>query len=115
MAQDAHGIDRQYAAVNLHVLRSLLCAGLVFAPHTSNAADAVSAGSDISVGQRVFEASCAACHGAHGRPDPASAVVQALGLSTGMPGQCGNLSAAEILAVVAYIKTLAPGSKPTGL
>lgn len=35
---------------------------------------------DIEAGRRTFESVCATCHGASGRPDPESPVVQALGV-----------------------------------
>ncbi len=98
---------------------------------------------DLDVGRQVYERSCAACHGAAGRPDPANPVVRALdpppadlsdplfnsrepaadwvlvvahggaalGLSAAMPAQSAALSERDIENVVAYIKTLAPGSE----
>lgn len=35
------------------------------------------AATDLTVGKRIFETVCVACHGANGRPDPASPIVQA--------------------------------------
>lgn len=97
---------------------------------------------DLALGERLFAQACASCHGAAGRPDPASPVVQALGiepadlsdplfnsrepaidwelvvkggghalgLSEKMPAWGDSFTDAEIAALVAYVKTLAPGS-----
>ena len=98
---------------------------------------------DHAVGQRLFETTCASCHGARGKPDASSPVVQALetepadlsdplfnsrepaldwelvvkhggralGLSEQMPAWGSAFTDAEIAALVAYVKTLAPGSE----
>lgn len=106
-------------------------------------AAASSTAPDLETGRRLFSESCAGCHGPGGRPDPASPVVQALGiepadltdplfnsrepaidwelvvkhggrafgLSEKMPAWGSSFTDAEIAAIVAYIKTLAPGSE----
>ncbi len=98
---------------------------------------------DHAVGQRLFETTCASCHGARGKPDASSPFVQALetdpadlsdplfnsrepaldwelvvehggralGLSPQMPAWGSSFTDAEISALVAYVKTLAPGSE----
>jgi len=98
---------------------------------------------DVEQGRRLFETSCASCHGAGGRPDPDGPIVKALdptpadladplfnsrepaldwelvvkhggrslGLSPQMPGWGGAFTDEEIGAIVAYVKTLAPGSE----
>ena len=98
---------------------------------------------DLAVGRRLFESTCASCHGAQRTPDPSSPVVQALetapadlsdplfnsrepaldwelvvkhggralGLSKQMPAWGSAFTDAEIAALVAYVKTLAPGSE----
>ena len=98
---------------------------------------------ELEVGRRLFETSCATCHGIQGRPDPESPVVRALdpppadlgdplfnsrepaldwqlvvkhggdalGLSEQMPAWGSTFTDAEITALVAYVKTLAPGSE----
>jgi mono/diheme cytochrome c family protein len=98
---------------------------------------------DHAVGQRLFETTCASCHGAQGKPDASSPVVQALetepadltdplfnsrepaldwelvvrhggralGLSEQMPAWGPAFTDAEIAALVAYVKTLAPESE----
>lgn len=98
---------------------------------------------DLEVGRRLFESTCAACHGVKGRPDPQNPVVQALdpppadlgdplfnsrepaldwqrvvkhggyalGLSKQMPAWGSTFTEAEIVALVDYVKTLAPGSE----
>ena len=100
------------------------------------------AATDLALGERLFAQTCASCHGPRGRPDPASAVVaalgttpadlsdplfnsrepaadwervvkhggRALGLSEKMPAWGSSFTDGEITAIVAYIKTLAPGS-----
>ena len=55
-------------------LRALLAAVVLgFCFPVANAAD-------VEAGKRVFESTCAVCHGVTGRPDPNSAVVQGLGV-----------------------------------
>lgn len=98
---------------------------------------------ELEVGRRLFETTCASCHGAQGRPDPQSPVASALnappadlsdplfnsrepaldwqlvvkhgghalGLSEQMPAWGSAFSDAEIAAIVANVKTLAPGSE----
>jgi mono/diheme cytochrome c family protein len=117
----------------------LLIAGLAMA----SAGVAVGEPPDPALGQRLFETTCATCHGARGKPDSSSPVVQALetepaelsdplfnsrepaldwelvvkhgghalGLSPQMPAWGSSFTDAEISALVAYIKTLAPGSE----
>ena len=51
-----------------------LIAGLAMAFAGSAAAETP----DLAVGQRLFETTCASCHGARGKPDASSPVVQAL-------------------------------------
>jgi mono/diheme cytochrome c family protein len=117
----------------------LLIAGLVM----SFAGAAAGEAPDHAVGQRLFETTCASCHGARGQPDASSPVVQALetepadlsdplfnsrepaldwelvvkhggralGLSEQMPAWGSAFTDAEIAALVAYVKTLAPGSE----
>ncbi|MDP9199847.1 MAG: cytochrome c [Pseudomonadota bacterium] len=104
---------------------------------------AASASGDIETGRRLFETTCASCHGSGGSPDPGNPVVQALeappadftdplfnsrepaldwelvvkhgghalGLSEQMPAWSSAFTDAEIAALVAYVKTLAPGSE----
>ena len=98
---------------------------------------------DLGAGKRMFETTCAACHGMHGRPDPDNPVVSALdpppadlsdplfnsrepaldwelvvkhgghalGLSSQMPAWGSTYTDAEIAALVAYVKTMAPESE----
>lgn len=104
---------------------------------------AASATPDLETGRRLFETTCASCHGSAGRPDPGNPVVRALdsppadfsdplfnsrepavdwelvvkhgghalGLSAQMPAWGSAFTDAEIAALVAYVKTLAPGSE----
>src|SRR5688572_4418493 len=104
---------------------------------------AAQAAPDLALGQRLFAEACASCHGAGGRPDPASPVVaalgvepadlsdplfnsrepaldwelvvkhggRALGLSEKMPAWETSFTDAENAALIAYVKTLAPGSE----
>jgi mono/diheme cytochrome c family protein len=97
---------------------------------------------DLDAGRRMFEASCTACHGMNGRPNPDDPVSRALdpppadlgdplfnsrepardwelvvahggralGLSEQMPAWGSTYTDQEIAAIVAYVKTLAPGS-----
>ncbi len=105
-------------------------------------AAAASATADLETGRRLYEQTCAACHGKNGRMDPDNPVAKALnpppadlsdplfnsrepaldwelvakhggrslGLSEQMPAWGGTYNDAEIAAIVAYVKTLAPGS-----
>lgn len=123
----------------LSVCLRLLTAGLAMT--FAGAAAAEAPGS--ALGQRLFETTCASCHGARGKPDASSPVVQALetepadlsdplfnsrepaldwelvvkhgghalGLSPQMPAWGSSFTDAEISALVAYVKTLAPGSE----
>lgn len=107
------------------------------------ASAAAVAAPDLATGQRLYETTCASCHGPKGRPDPESAVVKALetppadlsdplfnsrepaadwervvkrgghalGLSEQMPPWGSSLTDDEISSIVAYVKTLAPGSE----
>ncbi len=107
------------------------------------AGSAIAAASDLETGRRLFEATCATCHGKEGRPNPDDPVVRALaappadlsdplfnsrepaldwqlvvkhggralGLSEQMPAWGSSFTDAEITSIVAYIKTLAPGSE----
>lgn len=106
-------------------------------------ASAANAAPDLETGRRLFETTCASCHGKQGRPDPDDPVVRALetapadlsdplfnsrepaldwvlvvkhggralGLSEQMPAWDSAFSDAEIASLVAYVKTLAPGSE----
>jgi mono/diheme cytochrome c family protein len=104
---------------------------------------AMAATPDLAAGQRLYETTCATCHGPKGRPNPDDPVVKALaqlpadlsdplfssrepaadwhlvvahggralGLSEQMPAWGSALTDEEVEAVVAYVKTLAPGSE----
>ena len=119
--------------------RRILITGLAIL-HVAAAAGATP---DFEAGRRLFEATCAACHGVRGRPDPDDAAVkaldpppadlgdplfnsrepaldwelvvkhggQALGLSPQMPAWGSTFTDAEVATLVAYVKTLAPGSE----
>lgn len=55
---------------------SLALAALIFLLILTTSTRAASA-ADLEAGRRLYDSVCAACHGTAGRPDPASAVVQA--------------------------------------
>ena len=110
---------------------------------TFHAVAASGAAPDLDSGRRLFESTCATCHGTAGRPEPDSAVVRALdtlpadlsdplfnsrepaadwervvehggralGLSEQMPAWGSSFSDEEVASLVAYVKTLAPGSE----
>jgi mono/diheme cytochrome c family protein len=113
------------------------CAVLLCASGTALAAP------DVEQGRRLFETTCASCHGLRGQPDPDSPVAKgldpppanlgdplfnsrepaldwelvvahgghALGLSPQMPAWGSAFTDEEIASLVAYVKTLAPGSE----
>jgi mono/diheme cytochrome c family protein len=119
--------------------RFIVAAGLAWV--SVGAAAATDA--DLETGQRLFESTCATCHGPKGRPNPDDPVVKALavlpadlsdplfnsrepaadwelvvkhgghalGLSEQMPAWDAAFTDEEVAALVAYVKTLAPGSE----
>ena len=74
MSTIVHSIVRGLACIALGLVAALL-------PDPAQASD------DLARGRAIFEASCAVCHGANGHPDPASPLVQGLGV---VPADLGD-------------------------